>query len=243
MKDYITSLVQQTLHDYFKKADNKQHILVLFTNHRAQINGFWEHMKQLTEQFHVSVVCSEKEREDVAKLNVHDVYVKEDLTKDDVQHFSQTFPLLYCPSISYGFLAKLSLLLDDAVPIWLTMDMLLNGKEVLLGNDVIIGERKKFFWYKPSTDNKVKHYMKELQKDGVQFSSMSQATKIITKQIKKASEKRPLLLAKHVQAVAELGEKELVVPNNCIITPMAKDMAKSLQMKIKMENNEKRDER
>ncbi|MFD2131427.1 hypothetical protein ACFSKI_09425 [Pseudogracilibacillus auburnensis] len=243
MRDYISSLVYQTLNDYIKKERNPSHILVLLSNGREHSKDVWEHIETLANRFHVSLLVSEQEQEQVATLDVHDCFILEKITKEDIDLFSQNMDLLYCPVISHGFLAKLSLLLDDSQSIWVTLQLALEGKEVLLGHDIIQQSRRMMFWQRPSIEKKAQSYVKELRKAGIHFCSMKQALKVISARIKVAYDRKPLVLAKHVEEVAKSGKQAIFVPKNSIITPMAKDVARELHIVIKEKNDEeKRDD-
>lgn len=242
MRDYITSLVQQSLDEYIKEASLKPHILIMLTNARVNSNEMSNHINELSKQFTISLIISESEQKHVNTSHVYRTFILEEVNAADIQFIIETANLIYCPSISHGYLASLSMLLDETNSVWITLQMLLNGKEVLLGNDVIKQKEGAGFWRSPSLDKKVQNYMKELKQDGVHFCSMNQAAKVIVKQMETHQNKKTLLLAKHIEEMANNGSQTITVPKNSIITPMARDIAKQLHVNIKRENNsEKRD--
>lgn len=239
MRDYISSLVQQTLKEYIKKERGQTHILVMLTNDRAHSEDVWEHIEVLAREYYVTLLVSEREKEKVTALHVDDYFFLESVSKEDIASFNRTVDLLYCPVISHGFLAKLSLLIDDSKQVWIALQLILDGKEVLLGNDIVQQNRRMMFWQRPVIDKKVQNYVKDLRKDGINFCTMKQAVKVINARIKVAYDRRPLLLAKHVEEVAQDGLKEIYIPKNSLITPMAKDVARELQVVIKKSDEER----
>lgn len=240
MRDYISSLVQQSLKDYLKRDHSQSHLLVMLTNDRAHSKDVWEHIEILASEYDVTLLVSEREKEKATTLHVDNILFLESISIEDIASFSRGIDLLYCPVISHGFLAKLSLLLDDSKSVWIALQLILEGKEVLLGSDVIQQKRRMIFWQKPVIDKKVQNYVKDLRKDGINFCTMKHVLKMINTRIKVAHDRKPLLLAKHVEEVAKSGLKEIDVPKNSLITPMAKDVARELQVAIKEKSDEER---
>lgn len=235
MKDYISLLVQQALNEYFKEAFDKPHILIMLTNSRVDSSLMSNHILELSKRYTISLIVSETEQKYTDSLYIHRVFTLESITMVDIVQFSKMVDLMYCPSISHGFLAKLSMLLDDTNSIWIVLQMLLKGKKVLLGNNVFKQNKVANIWHNSSLETKVQSYIKDLKQDGVYFCSMKQATEVISKLLKKHQNKKPLLLAKHIEEIAHTEQQEITVPHNSIITPMAIDAAKQLRVAIKKE--------
>lgn len=240
MRDYISLLVQQTLNEIYGKEHRKSHVLIVMTNSRGHTQDVWRHIEALANQFQITLLVSKREEEQLASWNVGEVKFVEEMTEVDFRQVIRMIDLLYCPVISRDFLAKLSLLIDDSQPVWLALEMLQVGKEVLLGTDAIEKSWHMQFWQTSFVQRRVQSYIKELRKDGVHFCSMKQAAKIIRKRIRKPHERRPLLLARHIEEAANAGKKEILIPKNCLITPMAKDAIRELQIAIRVENDERK---
>ncbi|MGM8211297.1 hypothetical protein ACLIBH_00740 [Virgibacillus sp. W0430] len=232
MRDYVVSIVKQTIHEFLQqdRSNRAEQILVLLPEESSIYD--MQHLNQLAATYNLTLAVTNEDfqpDENVPVINVARV------AENERKLLVNEFDLLYVPTISHGFLAKLSLLIDDTKPIWLTLHMLLEGKPVILGQDQIIRKRSSLFFPKPSIEKKVQNYMKQLMGDGVTFCSQNKVAAKISSVLAKEKNRRPLVLAKHIEELVRDGEKEVTIPAQSIVTPMAKDAARELGMAIKKE--------
>ncbi|MGM8364980.1 hypothetical protein ACLIBG_05775 [Virgibacillus sp. W0181] len=233
MKDYVASVVRQTIHEYLQSDHGSfgKHILVLLPESPASLNKNQVH--ELSMKYNVTLGISETDRQ----TEVHNIPVIDisRIGQNELKLLMEEIDILYVPNISHGFLAKLSLLIDDTKTIWVTLQMILEGKPVLLGDDLVRKRKGNIFLPKPSIEKKVQQYMKQLSSDGVHFCSTTQVEKKLRAMLTKEGTQRPLVLAKHMEELAKMGEKEAILPERSVVTPMAKDAARELGIAIKKE--------
>ncbi|HLO11423.1 MAG TPA: hypothetical protein VK190_04125 [Pseudoneobacillus sp.] len=237
MKDKLEMLVRKVVMDYLNKEKTSQtnkHILVILDDlPGVQTNEVWEQIKLLASNYNTTILYSSKwtnipeNIKCVKCVPLHEEYlneIRDEMKKADV--------LFYATS-SYSTLAKLSLTMDDDLSMWITIQMQMNGKQILLANDHYTQKGTQRITTPFTVSKRIRSYFRQLREDKVQFVSLSQTCKWLDSYFDNFTESRHIVLAKHIEEAAKLGESQLIVPKNSLITPMCKDYARELGVLIK----------
>ncbi|MRH41657.1 hypothetical protein GH741_03090 [Aquibacillus halophilus] len=243
MKEAIRELVQQALNDLLPTKStykDRKDILILLVYEASNAQLVIETIKALSIKHNVTLcVDNAWKLSQERPLDNTTVISMEDCCKEELDQLLNQSDLLYVPTISYGLLAKICLLIDDDIPSWLIIQTQLKGKEVVIANDQIPSSGSTIFMIKPSIEKRIQNYWKQIREDGVHVSP----TIKVQQKIANLSKKKPVILAKHIEKISVQGEKELTLPKGSILTPMGKDIARELGITVKRENDETRDQK
>lgn len=240
MREKIKELVQQALNDWLhtKQTDHK-HILILLAYESINSNSVIQNIKEISTRHKVTLCLSNEWKSDhqEALTNTNLIHL-EDCSKEKLHQVLDQVDLLYVPTISHGLIAKISLLIDDDIPSWIALQTQLGGKDIIIANDQMPSKGSSIFLVKPSIERRIQNYWRQIREDGIHVIPINK----VQQKIANINQKKPVVLAKHIEKISIQGEKELTLPMGSILTPMGKDVAKELGITVKRENDEKRDQ-
>lgn len=216
-----------------KKSPRNRQVLVILDNQPVmKTNDIWNDIKTIASNYNTTILVSEK------WTNVPD-YLKfvtsvplDEGHLDKIQEEMHKADVLLYATASYSTLGKLSLSLDDNLPMWVTIQMQLNGKQILLANDHFIQKGTQKITTPFTVAKRIQSYIRTLREDKVHVLTLASICKWLDSYFDSFTENRHVVLAKHIEEAAKLGESQLVVPKNSLITPMCKDYARELRVKI-----------
>ena len=243
MREKITSLVQQALSEFLSRTTNeteRRNILVLLVYQSSEPNVVWENLRLLSEKHQLTLYTS-KHWSIPENLSFTKVVDLKGAEEEALFELVDENDLLYIPTVSYGLITKLALTIDDDLPSWLGIQMQFAGKEILIADDNLHVRKGRNFFVKPSIEKRIKSYYRGLHQDGVSIHPMKKTVQKIDSVFANSVKKRPVILAKHMEDLARSGENAVVIPRGSILTPMAKDAARELGIKLKVAD-EKRDD-
>lgn len=238
MKQYIESIVRQSIIDYYHskstKDSNKKYMLVLLESYSPTPAKIWETIQALSTKYKITLCVSEH------WINIPDNIRYDELIQLDRKNMAQLksiterADLLFIPNSTYALIAKLAMIIDENLALWVTIQMLLNGKSILISTDSIKLKGMQKLTTPYSVNENIQRYIRQLQNYHVHLIPLSKVNEWLNSFNKNQFNKKHIVLAKHVQEIANEGEEELLVPKNSLITPMCKDMARELGVTLKI---------
>jgi hypothetical protein len=236
VKDKIELLVRKMVMDYLNKDKksprNKQLLLILDDQPAIKTSGVWNDIKTIASNYNTTILVSEKWTDVPDDIRFVTTVPLEEEYLDKIQEEMQKADVLLYATASYSTLGKLSLTLDDNLSMWVTIQMQLNGKQILLANDHFIQKGTQKITTPFTVAKRIQSYIRTLREDKVHVVSLTTVCKWLDSYFDSFIENRHVVLAKHIEEAAKLGESELTVPKNSLITPMCKDYARELGVKI-----------
>jgi hypothetical protein len=236
VKDKIELLVRKMVMDYLNKDKksprNKQLLLILDDQPAIKTSGVWNDIKTIASNYHTTILVSEKWTNVPDDIRFETTVPLDEKYLDKIQEEMQKADVLLYATASYSTLGKLSLTLDDNLSMWVTIQMQLNGKQILLANDHFIQKGTQNITTPFTVAKRIQSYIRTLREDKVHVVSLTTVGKWLDSYFDSFTENRHVVLAKHIEEAAKLGELQLTVPKNSLITPMCKDYARELGVKI-----------
>lgn len=237
VKERIELLVRKMVLDYLNKEKkskkNKQLLIILDDQPMINRKDFWVKMKAIASNYQVTFLLSDswstvpEEISHVKCVPLHQNHLEE------IAHEMQRSDVLLYATASYSTLAKLSLTMDEGLPLWITIQMQMEGKQILLASDHLLPKGTQKITTPFTVRKRIQTYIRQLREDKVQLVSLPDTCKWLDSYFDSFTESRHVVLAKHIEEAAKLGESQLLVPKNSLITPMCKDYARELGVVIK----------
>jgi hypothetical protein len=236
VKDKIELLVRKMVMDYLnkdKKAPrNKQLLVILDDQPVVKTNDVWNDIKSIASNYNTTILASGKWTNVPDDMKFVTIVPLEEEYLDKIQEEMQKADVLLYATASYSTLGKLSLTLDDNLSMWITIQMQLNGKQIVLAKDHFIQKGTQKITTPFTVEKRIQSYIRRLREDKVHLVTLATANKWLDSYFDSFTENRHVVLAKHIEEAANLGETQLMVPKNSLITPMCKDYARDLGIKI-----------
>ncbi|OZM58308.1 hypothetical protein CIB95_01685 [Lottiidibacillus patelloidae] len=235
MKNKIEAIVREVVLNYFKEK-NGQHkkLLILLNYETPNQNEVWDLVGTLSKTYDVTLCVSEKWTTVPNTINVAEVIAIDGLTDQTMTEMASNVDALFLPTISYGFLAKLAMTIDDEKALALCIHFQLVGKKLIVAKDAIARKGEQKLLMPHSIQERISTYISQLVKDGVSVLKMKEVEKWLQQNVDAIQVKKPVLLAKHIVEIAEEGDNELQLSKNTVISPLGKDMARELGISLKM---------
>jgi hypothetical protein len=236
MKEKIEMIVRKMVMDYFNKEKNppknKQLLVILDQQPAMDTKLIWEEIKAIASKFNTSILVDGKWTNVPEELNfVKCIPLDENHQEEWKEEMDRADVLLYATA-SHSTLAKLSMTMDDSLSMWVTIQMQLDGKSIILAKDFLQKNGTQLITTPYSVYKRIESYIRQLREDKVQLLTLSNVAKWLDSYFDSFTETRHVVLAKHIEEAASLGKSVLFVPKNSLITPMCKDYARELGVKI-----------
>lgn len=234
LKQKILSVVQQVLFDFLiqKKMDSSdKHILIILAYESEDPSQVWDVARKVCEAYPTYIAYTEEWRPVPDHTGAEYTFLLDKTNKFVLKQINQLTDLIVFPVISFRFLAKLALLIDDELAVHAAMQMQLDGKRVLIGKDQIEIPVLKKLTVPGAFRDKIQTYLNQLRRDHVEWARLNELLASISNGATRPL-KRPVLLAKHIEELAAEGQYELVVPTQTVVTPMSKELAKQYGVSI-----------
>ncbi|HJV17866.1 MAG TPA: hypothetical protein VJ546_10890 [Bacillales bacterium] len=238
IKTKIRSLVQQAVEAYIREQtidQPKPAIAVLLGYQSPNPSEVLEAVARLQDNYDVTLILK-KEWVPLATTSAY--LVLEESNYQELQEVVAKSSLLVFPVASYQLLSKLALSMDDDLTVWVAIQHQLLGKPIVIANDHIEPSVYQQIHAPHSVLERLGSYIRQIQLDQVKWVSLTKLITTIDEQINTYYEKRPLILAKHIEKAHQDGLKEIDVSMKSKITPSAKDLAKDLSIEIKKYSQE-----
>lgn len=239
MKEKIELLVRKVVMELLNKEKEEmtdKQVLIILDDHpdtyfnRADV---WEQLKGISHHYQTTIFHTDKWGELPEDVKHIKMIPLRDENLDQIKAEIQNADVLFYATAGYSTLSKLSLTIDDNLPMWITIQMQLNGKKLLLANDFFSQKGTQKVTVPFTVSKRLNGYLRTLREDKVQVLAMANARKWLDSYFDSFAGRRHVVLAKHIEEAAKLGESELIVPKNSLITPMCKDYARELGIRIR----------
>jgi hypothetical protein len=235
VKNKIEAIVREVVMNYFKEQSGQhKKLLILLDYETPNQDAVWRIVEKLSNTFEVTLSVSEQWTKVPSSIKASQVIRLEDLTIEDMSNLAESTDVLFLPTISYGFLAKLAMTIDDEKALSLCIHCQLEGKKLIVAKDALMRKGEQKLLTPHSIQERVATYTNQLVKDGVSVLKLKDVEKWLHQNIDALQVKRPVLLAKHIEEMAEEGEKQVQLSTNTVISPLGKDMARELGISIKV---------
>jgi hypothetical protein len=238
VRELIESLVREALEELvahkLEKTSRLPKVFILLSEEPSkysEVPKLWEHVNELTNKYEVTLGVGGAWSEIPDHIDVSNVINVEE-SKHSLPLVLEQADILYLPVLSLGLIAKLAYSIDDDLPSRWTISAQLKGKSIVLAKDELQLQSSNPLATSFTVQTKVNNYLRTLRQDGMTISTTRSAIRTIDIQLKKQSDRRPLLLVKHIEAAWEHSESYINVPKSTIIGPLAKDRAKELGIGI-----------
>jgi hypothetical protein len=234
VREKIEAIVRQVVTDYLKTHQVNKKLLILLNYETTKREEVWENVRQIASSYPVSL-CVSKDWNDVPhEIQVEETIQLEDISNGHIEKLVEQHDALIIPVISYGFLAKMAMTIDDEKTLSLSIQMQLAGKKLLLADDAIARKGMQKLYVPHKVQERIDRYKSQLTKEGIYVGHCEQLRNWLDKNIEKISRKRPIVLAKHIEEIADEGEQQLVLTKEAVISPLGKDMARELGISLKV---------
>lgn len=231
----LSDIVRQVVRDYFAdkhKCENKNQIAILLEYESMYVREIWGHLRNLSERYQLHLILGEAWREvplDLQHIERIELCREQRAAILDRITFSD---LLYIPNSSFAMLTKLALTIDDDLASWILIQMQLSGKPILMLDDWLLPVGKQSLAAPPKLLDKIRNYQKQLRDEGVHFSNRLHVERWLKNHQSKPS-KRNVILARHIEECVQNGIYEWQLTNDEIITPLARDRARELDLQFR----------
>lgn len=239
MRSQVASLVRQILQENIpahrpnKKTDLNVYVLLGYPSATKQ--AVWEHIRAISDTYEVQVGVTD-DWQDVPENFPSTIENISDLDRYELLDNLHKVDLMYVPVVSYGLLAKMALTIDDDLLSWLIIQLQMAGKRILLADDELQINASNRQAHQ-SVANRIQSYWRQLERDGIEVTSKMQFQ---TGNKDHQQAKKTLLSVKQIEMLSSTGVKEIFIPKNQVITPLAKDRARELEITLHWEGHEKR---
>jgi hypothetical protein len=237
VKEKIEMLVRKVVMEYLnkdKKSPKENQLLIILDDQPIiQPQDFWDEIISIADTYNTTIFLSEKWTSIPEEIKSVKCVPLNENHLDEITEEMQKADVLFYATAGYSTLAKLSLTIDDSLPMWVTIQMQMDGKQILLANDHLIQKGTQKVTTPFTVSKRIKTYIRHLREDKVLLVSLSSASKWLDSYFDSDIGTRHVVLAKHIEEAANQGESQLIVPRNSLITPMCKDYARELGVVIK----------
>ncbi|CAG9619993.1 hypothetical protein [Sutcliffiella rhizosphaerae] len=234
VKETVRKLVKEAVEAHMQKQTSnkeiKPAITVLLTYSSSKKHEILKAIAEIEESFQVTVVAS---KEWASALDNKEILLLKNATNEDLQQLWSNTDLLIFPVASFQLVTKLALMIDDDKELTTAIQFQLLGKPIIIANDEVeLGVYQQVL-APYSLQEKLQRNIRTIQSEKVKWVSLEQVAKVAKEEHEQFQERQPLILAKHIEKASRERRNEIIVPENSKITPVAKDMARALQVHIK----------
>lgn len=238
MKDKIEAIVRQVVIDYYNSkvtlpiSTRSDHLFILLDEHAtSDFPSIEELLRTLSNQYDLTI-CTPKDfplDQEIDCKHLH--LIQENL--DEIKQEMDRASLLILANSHYSNLAKLALSIDDTLGMWIILQMQLDGKKIVFAEDSLMRKGTQKVTAPHSVNDRIQTYIRQLRQEKVHFVSLAKMAKWLASYFENESTNNHVVLAKHIKEAADEGDQTLIVPKGSLITPMCKDYAKELGIRIK----------
>lgn len=238
-REQIKEIVTRTINAYFTQAKSEsKHIAVLLISRTTQERQVLDTLQALCQvKDEVTIVsCSDWSDKLVPLKLTYHKHIRFDQLKAEedttLLHQLQAADVIVLPNLSLAMLAKLALSIDDTLAAWLMIQLQLKGKQIIIATDNVEGDLNQLLTTPNTVDQRITGYLQQLRRDGIKLTTLSRLNQTVRGNLAINQAKKPVLLAKHVEKSYQHGHKEIELPENVVITPLAKDTSKELRVSL-----------
>ncbi|MEQ6376744.1 hypothetical protein RZN25_07915 [Bacillaceae bacterium S4-13-56] len=239
MQEKIETLVRQVVAEFLQNESQKSGtpvkkypVFILIDQQPDEVpSAVWEKIQKLDEHYHITV-CTPSSITIPASLTDTHLILSEDHLSN-IKNALRKSELLILANSQYSHLAKLALTIDDTLGMWILIQTQLNGKKIVMLKDSLTSTGSQVVTAPHQVSDRVQSYIRQLQQERISFVTLKQLGQWLDSFFEESSPPRHTVLAKHIQQVANDGERILEVPEDSLITPMSKDLARELGVSIK----------
>lgn len=240
VKEKIKLLVKEAVEAYLDKQDQykgKQAVGILLDYETTNLTGVLKAVTILSGHYEVSLLLSRKYLDDRDAFHGHTILPLEELGREGARGLLGRLDAIVVPVASYHLLAKLALTMDDDPISSLALQFQLLGKPVIVAKDEVELNVYQQIAAPYAVQSRVQGYIRQIQADGVKWVPLSRLVHAVKEQLQASREKQPLILAKHIEKADQEGLKELHLPKESKLTPVAKDLAREFKVQIKKQDS------
>lgn len=230
-KEKIRNLVRKVVEAYIMEQQKaRQSIAILLSYPSLHPSVVLKAITPLIQNYNVTFFLSKEWQSEFSR---NSYCVIDEMSKQELKEISEKTSILVVPVVSYSFLSKLALTMDDVLPVWLAIQYQLEGKPLVISNHQIELNVYQQIHAPHSVQDRIQAYIRQLQADKVKWVPLESLEKTVEEVWKSYKEKKSLILVKHVETVFREGLTEIVVPKSSQVTPAAKELAKELKIHIR----------
>lgn len=242
MRRRIEPIVRQVVKNYIQSTSlkkNQKSLFVLLDYESPTPALVWEKIRSISSKHKITLCLSERWIDVPEGLMVDHVIQLKEANRDDIKEDMLGTDILLFPTANYSLLSKLALTIDDDLSLWIAIQMQLDGKDIIIISDQLEHKGIRHLSAPATVVKRIQTYSRQIQADGVSVVSLNKIEQWLETSSRIQVNKPPLILARHIQEIANEGEKELTVPEQSLITPMGRDRAKELGVTINKMSKEK----
>ncbi|MDP4084111.1 MAG: hypothetical protein Q8934_05785 [Bacillota bacterium] len=157
----------------------------------------------------------------------------EEMSEENLVKIVNRTSLIVFPVASYQLISKLSLTIDDDIAVWLAIQYQLEGKPVIIAKNEIEPNIYQQINAPHSVLGRIQTYIQQIQTDLVKWVPLHKMSSTIADQYHAYNDKKALILAKHIEKAHHDGLNNISFPRKNLLSPMAKDLARQLNIEIK----------
>lgn len=242
----VTKRIISEMYEQEKKA------LVLFTGGKIGFESSIENIKKLINNGWNLKVALSKNAEfvlgsDIIKqeLGIEDIFVEDKIK--DIDYLKQDIKKIIIPVLTMNSASKISLGISDTLITYLVSWGIMNGNSIIAAKDACDPENnirlKSSSQVPVAYNNMIKDNLKRLESYNIKFTSAKKLYDSVVNSFEslESKESQSILLNKKLITTEDIMKSkedncEIVVPRDTIVTALAKDMAHSLGIDIKIKS-------
>jgi hypothetical protein len=236
MRAKIEAIVRQVVQNYLQATSSKisQRKLFIVLDYESPTPDLvWEKIKSISSRHKITLCLSDRWMDVPDRIIFNQVIQLNQANRDRIKEAMQQTDIVLFPTASYSLLSKLALTIDDELALWIAIQMQLDGKDIIIASDQIEHRGIRHISAPATVLKRIQGYIRQVQTDGVVTGSLDKIEQWLESSSRFKAKKPPLILARHMEEIANAGEKELTVPEQSLITPMGRDKARELGITIK----------
>lgn len=235
MRAKIEAIVRQVVQSYLHATSSKinQRKLFIVLDYESPTPFLvWEKLKSISSKHKITLCLSDRWNDVPDGISFEQALQLKETNRVTIKEAMQQADILLFPTACYSLLSKLALTIDDDLTLWIAIQMQLDGKHIIIASDQLEHKGIRHLTAPATVVKRIQAYERQIQADGVSTVSLSNIEQWLASSSRIKTNKRPLILARHIEEMANEGEKELTVPEQSLITPMGRDKARELGITI-----------
>jgi hypothetical protein len=234
VKERVREIVQEVVAAYIARvypSDQKTSIAVLLTGSTQALEPLLKSLNKLEEHYTTFLLVDKESQSLIQKdRQIKHHFLLDQITTSQIEELIKASELLVVLTPTYNLLSKLTLTMDDDSFSKIAIQYQLAGRSIVIASDSLEPTLSQQLVAPYPVITRIQTYIRQLQQEGITWVPLSQVAPAVEKAL--THKRHPIVLARHIEQAEREGRQILRVPPTSLITPMAKDAARDLEIII-----------